>query len=280
MQRGPVRGLLCRDMTPEIFHNLKHIVTYIGKKLKLFDEAPKTGRPLAIKQEDAITFALYQHRSTRGTKISVYRDFKKKLGCSYNTFVCSVNRYALVALRILFYLMRMYRADAHLIKLIDATDIPVCLNKNAKHHRTMRGVSGWGHSGKGFYFGLKLTLCRDVEGRLLSFTLSLPRTNDRRLFKKVAGDMSGIFVGDAGYVSKELEKDMYIEGKRIALIKPYKKMKRLATALQLAIYNTRFKIEFDFRNLKLFHGLENHFVRSLNGGFANIIFAMLSFVLA
>ena len=267
-------------MIPELFLNLKHIVTYIGTKLKLFDEAPKTGRPLAIKKEDAITFALYQHRSTRGTKISVYKDFKKKLACSYNTFVVSVNRYALVALRILFYLMCMHRSLAHLIKLIDATDIPVCLNKNAKNHRTMRGVSGWGHSGKGFYFGLKLTMCRDVEGRLLSFTLSPPGTNDRHLFKKVVGDMNGIFVGDAGYVSKELERDIYIEGKRIALIKPYKKMKKIATALQTAIYNTRFRIEFDFRSLKLFHGLENHFVRSLNGGFANIIFALLSFVLA
>jgi len=42
----------------------------------------KTGRPLAIKKKDAITFALYQHRSMRGTKISVYNDFKKKLGCT------------------------------------------------------------------------------------------------------------------------------------------------------------------------------------------------------
>jgi len=32
-----------------------------------------------------------------------------------------VIRYALLALRILFSLMRMRRADAHLIKLIDAT---------------------------------------------------------------------------------------------------------------------------------------------------------------
>ena len=91
--------------------------------------------------------------------------------------------------------------------------------------------------------------------------------------------MNGIFVGDAGYVSEELEKEMYIEGKRIALIKPQKKMKKLATALQTAIYNTRFKIEFDFRSLKLFHGIENHLVRSVNGGIANIIFAILSFVL-
>ncbi len=123
-------------MTPEIFHNLKHIVTYLGTKLKLFDKAPSSGRPLKIEKANAVAFALYQHRSTRGTKISVYRDYAMSLQCSYNTFVVSVNRYALIALRILFYLMRMHRADAHLIKLIDATDIPVCLTKNGKRHRT------------------------------------------------------------------------------------------------------------------------------------------------
>jgi len=96
-----------------------------------------------VEKGDAIAFALYQHRSTRGTKISVYRDYAKTLACSYNTFVVSVNRYALVALRILFYLMRMHRVDAHLIKLIDATDIPVCLPKHATRHRTVRGLAGW-----------------------------------------------------------------------------------------------------------------------------------------
>lgn len=119
-------------MTPEIFHNLKHIVTHLGKKLQLFDEAPKNGRPVVIKKEDAVTFALYQHRSTRGTKISIFRDFEKSLRCSYNTFVVSVNRYAMTALRILFYFMRMHQAESHIVKLIDSTDIPPCLPKNWK----------------------------------------------------------------------------------------------------------------------------------------------------
>ena len=114
------------------------------EKLKLFDsEAPKNGRPLAIRKEDAITFALYQHRSTRCTKISVYRDYKSALGCSYNTFVVSMNRYALVALRILFWIMRMHHTDAHLLKLIDSTDIPVCLPRNAKNHRETEHGFRW-----------------------------------------------------------------------------------------------------------------------------------------
>ena len=76
---------------------------------------------------------------------------------------------------------------AHVVKHTDATDIPVCLNKNATRNKMMGDRATWGHSGKGFYFGLKLTMCRDVEGRLLSFVLSSPGSNDRALFKKAAG---------------------------------------------------------------------------------------------
>jgi hypothetical protein len=100
-----------------IFQKLKHMVTHIAQKFKLFPQAKKEGRPLAIKQEDALTFALYKQTSTRATKKSVYDDFGLKNTCSYKTFVVSVNRMALSALRILFFLMRMGRKDGHLVKL-------------------------------------------------------------------------------------------------------------------------------------------------------------------
>lgn len=61
-------------MIPKIYENLKHIVTYIFKKLKLFPQVRKEGRPLLIKEVDALTFALYKQRSTRATKKSVYDD--------------------------------------------------------------------------------------------------------------------------------------------------------------------------------------------------------------
>ena len=125
-----------------------HIVTQLATKLKLF-EVNNTGRPLAISQTDALTFALYKQRSTSATKKSVFDDFGLSSTCSYKTFVVSINRMGLMALRILFYLMRMNRESQHLVKFTDATDIPVCLLKNSKHHRTMHGLASWGHSGKG-----------------------------------------------------------------------------------------------------------------------------------
>jgi hypothetical protein len=214
-----------------IYQNLKHIVTYICTQFKLTKHEKHTnGRPLALQDEDALTFALYQHRSTRATKKSVFDDFKQSLQCSYQTFVRRVNMVGILALRILFILMRVGRKDAHLVKFTDATDLPVCLAKNAKRHKTMRGLAAWGHSGKGFYYGLKLTITRDDDGRLLNIQFSKGNGNDRNIFRKINKDIDGIIVADAGYCSKELERDMYQEGKRWCLIKPYKSMKRLATA--------------------------------------------------
>lgn len=261
-----------------ILKAIKHIVTYIGTKLKLF-EVHKTGRPLKIKKEDALAFALYKQRSTRATKKSVYDDFRKTLRCSYKTFVVSLNNAGMGALCILFYLMRMGRKDAHIVKYTDATDIPVCLAKNGKHHRTMRGLAAWGHSGKGFYFGLKLTMTRDDDGRILGILFSKGNGSDRDLFRHVNKDIGGVIVADAGYCSKALERDMYDEHKRWCLIKPYKSMKRLATHWQLELYRRRFKIEFDFRDIKLFHGLCTSLPRSVDGYIGNYLFSLLSFVL-
>ena len=166
-------------MNSTIFENLKHIVTYITQKLNLFSpQAKKEGRPLKIKQEDALAFALYKHKSTRATKKSVYDDFNLKNICSYKTFVVSINRIALHALRILFALCRMGRKDGHLVKYTDATDLPACLNKNAGKHKTMKGLAAWGRSGKGFYYGLKMTMTRDDDGRLLALAFSPANGND------------------------------------------------------------------------------------------------------
>ncbi len=176
--------------------------------------------------------------------------------------------------------MRSNEAVSHLIKYTDATDIPVCLKKNADKHKTMKEFAAFGHSTKGLYYGLKLTMTRDAEGRLLGLKFTHPCMNDRDIFRSINKDLLGIFVADAGYVSLALERDMSIEGKRILLIRPYKTMKRLATFWQLAIYRGRFKIEFDFRCLKLFNGLVTSMPRSVNGYFVNYLHALLSFVLS
>lgn len=264
-----------------IYENLKHIVTRIVRIFKLaVNEASALGRPKKIKNTDALTFALYQHQSTRSTKKSVYEDFKNQLNCSYKTFVVSVNRVALLSIRILLILMNLNKQTAHLVKYTDATDIPVCLKKNADSHKTMKKLAAIGHSSKGWYYGLKMTLTRDLHGKMLALRFTKPGMNDRDIFRKINADIMGIIISDAGYVSKQLEQDMYLEGQRWILIKPFKSMKKLMTDWQYQLYQGRFQIEFDFRNLKMFHGLVTSLPRSINGYLANYLHALASFVLA
>lgn len=267
-------------MTPQVFCTLQQIVTQLCSTFQVAEEETSAmGRPRKIPPVHALTFALYQHASTRATKKSVYDDFKTMLQCSYKTFVVSVNKAAKLALRLLYLFMHLNRMGAHPVKYTDATDIPVCLRKNADKHQTMKGLAGFGRSSKGFYFGLKMTMTRDYEGRLLSLVFSSPSANDRELFRHVNKDLQGAFFADAGYVSKKLEQEMHVEGKRWVFIRPYKTMKKLATDWQAFFYRGRFQIEFDFRDLKLFHGLVTSLPRSVDGYVANYLFALLSFVL-
>ncbi|PJB61934.1 MAG: hypothetical protein CO095_19625, partial [Armatimonadetes bacterium CG_4_9_14_3_um_filter_58_7] len=106
------------------------------------------------------------------------------------------------------------KQTAHVVKYTDATDIPVCLKKNADSHKTMNDLAAIGHSSKGWYYGLKMTLTRDHEGRMSALRFTKPGANDRDIFRKINADIEGIIVADAWYVSKQLEQDMYREAKR------------------------------------------------------------------
>jgi transposase len=171
------------------------------------------------------------------------------------------------------------RKHQHLVKYTDATDIPVCLKKNADSHKTMAGLAELGRSTKGWFYGIKLTITRDKEGRLLAVLFTRANENDRHICRKINQHIYGTIVLDAGYVSGELERDMNIEGKRWLLIRPYRTMKKLMTKEQEELYKGRFQIEFDFRSLKMFHGLVTSLPRSVNGYLANYIAALTSFVL-
>lgn len=267
------------NMQCTLFKKLKAVVTQLNHQFRLVTETSTIGRPRKIPPIDAMTLSLYQHQSTRATKKSVYEDFKEVLKCSYKTLVVSMNASALLCLRLISIIMRYNRKYQHLVKYTDSTDIPVCLKKNADSHQTMAGLASLGRSSKGWFYGLRMTLTRDYKGRMLGVKFASANSNDRDTFRAVNQDIFGIIVADAGYVSKKLEDDMNVEGKRWVLIRPYKTMKKLMTKWQEDLYKGRFQIEFDFRNLKLFHGLVTSLPRSINGYLANYLHALTSFVL-
>ncbi|TAL50524.1 hypothetical protein EPN81_02545 [Patescibacteria group bacterium] len=173
----------------------------------------------------------------------------------------------------------MFLSVSTIVKHTDATDIPVCLVKNAKRHKTMSPCSTWGHSGKGWFYGLKLHATADLNGLLLAITFTPASGSEREQFLILNEDLRGLFVADAGYVSQKLSDAFNREGERIFFAKPYKTMKKLITAWQYHLYNTRVRIENTFRSLKMFHGFLTSLPRSIDGYLGNYVWSLLAHVL-
>ena len=252
-------------------------VRFFSKQLNL-KISKSTGRPLAIKPEETIALSLFKQAQGIETKKSVWNIFKPS--CTYKTLVVNMNKLMLYALLILKSILRWNQQSAHIVKHTDSTDIPVCLTKNGKRHRTMRDLATWAHSPKGWYFGLKMNITTDLKRNMLAVRFGSGNGNDRETFREMNKDLMGIFVADAGYISKDLEREFFIENKRILFAKPRANMKKLATAFQTRLYNTRMIIELNFRNLKMFYGLETSLPRSIDGYLANYIYSLLAYVLA
>lgn len=262
-----------------LYNELKQKVNFFYQKLKLFKHEKIKGRKLKISIPETITLALYKQASSRATIKSLWNDFRKMLHCSYKTLVVNINKRALTALVILQNILNLNKKSSHFVKHTDSTDIPVCLNKNAKYHKTMRGLAEWGHSGKGLFYGIKLHLTEDLNRKILSISFAPANYGDRSQFMKLNKELEGIFITDAGYISKDLEKEFYIEHKRILFSKPRKNMKKIMTAFQSRLYDTRMIIELNFRNLKMLYNLITSFPRTIDGYLANYVYSILAYIL-
>lgn len=262
-----------------LYNELKQKVNFFYQKLELFKHEKTKGRKLKISIPDTITLALYKQASSRKTIKSLWNDFRKILKCSYKTLVVNINKCALLALIITKNILNLNKKYSHFIKHTDSTDIPVCLNKNGKNHKTMRGLAEWGHSGKGMFYGIKLHLTEDLNRKILSFSFTPANYDDRSQFMKLNKDLEGVFAADAGYVSEKLEKEFYLEHKRILFTKPRKNMKKIITFFQKKLYDTRMIIEINFRNLKMLYGLITSFPKTINGYFANYVYSILAYIL-
>src|SRR3990167_2512093 len=118
-------------------------VKFFSKQLKL-KLCKSTGRKLAITGEETVALALFKQNAGIPTKKKIFEIFQPK-EC-YKTLCMQMNRFALQALLVLNAILKWNQKNAHIIKHTDSTDIPVCLNKNAKYHKTMKILASWGHS--------------------------------------------------------------------------------------------------------------------------------------
>jgi hypothetical protein len=186
----------------QLYSNILTKVKFFSKQLQL-KLSKSTGRKLAIPGEETIAMALFKQNTGIPTKKKIFEIFEPKE--SYKTLCVEMNRFAKEALMILNVILKWNQKNAHVIKHTDSTDVPVCLNKNAKYNKVMKLLSSWGHSGKGLYYGLKMSLTSDLNRNVLAISFGTANSDDRKTFRKMNKDINGLFVADAGYSSKDLE---------------------------------------------------------------------------
>ncbi len=262
----------------QLYDNLKQIVKFFYKQLRLDKFEKNKGRKLALKIIDIISLAIFKQFSNIATKKSIYKIFKPK--CSYKTLVVGMNNFAHLALLILSTILKINQQNQHPIKHTDSTDIPVCSNRKAKYHKTMKDLASWAHTGKGSFFGLKMHITTDLNRKMLAIKFTSGNVDDRTIFLKLNKDLLGLFIADAGYISEKLQNDFHIEGARFLFAKPRKNMKKIMTKFQEFLYRTRMLIELNFRNLKMFYGLITSLPRSVTGYLANYIYSLLAYQIA
>jgi len=144
----------------------------------------------------------------------------------------------------------------------------------------MKLVSHWAKTGKGWFYGLKLHITSDLKRKILAIKFTSGNVCDSKVFPELNKNMEGIFVADGGYVSKNLQKEFYREGKRILFVAPRKNMQKIITGWQFHLYNTRMLIELNFRNLKMFHNLITSLPRSIDGYLAHYAYSLLSYLIS
>ena len=260
-----------------VYEKMKGVVKYFYEQLRLSKHEKHKGRKLALSIIDTISLALFKQKNSIATKKSIHRIFGMK--CSYKTLVVNLNRFAHLALVVLLRILRHNRRNQHFVKHTDSTEIPVCSNRKAKNHKTMKDLARWGYTGKGSFFGLKLHITADLDRQLLAVRFTSGNVNDREVFMNLNRDLLGLFVADSGYISEKLRKDFNIKGQRILIVKPRKNMKNRMTELEEFFYKTRSVIELNFRTLKTFYGLVTSLPRSVNGYLANYIYSLLAYQL-
>lgn len=275
-------------MVPLLYHAQDVIQRKVRNFLALFPQLfgietlqPKVGRPSALSPIEAVTFAALKQKRTIKTKIAAWETFGLPARCSYKTFVVALNRWAWLAALFIALILQANRQRQHWVKHIDATVIRVGKLKNARNHRTLRGIADYGKTSEGWFFGLKLHLIADLLGNFLSVIITPGNVSDKNvsLVVRLAHDIWGLLIGDAGYVSQRLAQAFNIERVRLLLVKPYKNMRKIATKLQGLLYGTRMLIERHFRNLKEFYGLETNLPRSVRGYFAHYCSAIFAYLI-
>lgn len=229
---------LCNALLP------KNIGSTAGRKPKL-----STSELITI----AVIFSLTDQNTFKGFYylLKMWSDFDLPDYSNLLKNIKSVSYSTVIMLHLITSINRQLDTDK-LIKFIDSTPLPVCGNKRIFGYKVTDFV-GRGRSTMGWFYGFKLHVIIDAEGKLLRFEFTAGNVSDknRELVLKMFDGIKGIAVGDKGYLSKDLAAELaklgiifetgVRKGMKVLATKSYHYRQRLRQLVETAIGQIKFR---------------------------------------
>lgn len=137
-----------------------------------------------------------------------YRHFFPKLTCR-ETFLRQATNLWKVKHRFFEHITARFRDN---VVVIDSIPMPVCRFARARRSRVFRGLAAYGKElGSQTFYGLRLHLKINSIGMVESFELTPANTHDIKMVEELAEGNRGLLLGDRGYLSEPLKKQLLAE---------------------------------------------------------------------
>jgi Transposase DDE domain len=214
--------------------------------------ARSAGRRPHLSPSEVLTLALFRfwtnQRHWKAFHQMIYAGFRQEfplLPC-YETLVGQIHAHGALALLLLVLLLGDREGPG--TYALDTTALPV--SHKGRRAKAVRPWAAWGKDSENhWFFGFKLHGVCDDRGRLTSLRITPGNIADITQAEALLGQLRGLVVADAAYVSASLRQKLWELG--ILLLTPMRKnMKRLASLEQIQQLKGRSIIETVYSVLK------------------------------
>jgi hypothetical protein len=237
---------------------LLFLYVFVDDTLKLLEPAlqrrllPRSprGRKADLTPAEVVTLELFRIWLHTTTVKDFHRDIRENYQGefpglpAYNTYIENRQSVLVLVIGMVKLLVQQNRqaTPMPLPMVADVLPIAVCDNHRISTNRVFQGLAKRGKTTMGWFYGFKLHVCIDAQGKLLSIRLTPGNTADVTMMESLLAGLKGIAVMDKGYISKALQEKFGRQG-LLVLTPTRKNMKKLMAAWQHACLKQRQKIE-------------------------------------
>ncbi len=163
------------------------------------------------------------------------------------------------------------------ISLIDSTKISVCHNRRIGSHKVMAEFAAQGKTSVGWFYGFKLHLVINDQGKLLGVKITAGNVDDRDPVPELTRSLFGKLFGDRGYLSQSLFEQLWEQDVQL-VTKVRKNMKnKLLSLFDKILLHKRPIIETVNDQLKGISQIEHSRHRSPFNFFVNLMAELVAY---